>query len=380
MMDTYPGRLGIVQRVLPRYRAPLFDCLATRCRGGMTVFAGQQASWEALATVDRLGAAGLQQARNRHLLRGSFAACWQAGLVAWLERWDPDILVVEANPRCVSTGRAVRWMHARGRPVLGWGLGVPEHQSAAGAPWRVVWARFVQMFDGVLAYSSRGAEQYRAAGVPADRVFVCKNAAAFRPSDPPPRRPPSFSGRPVILFVGRLVAAKRIDDLICAGASVERADPKLAPELHIVGAGPAREGLEELAHSIYPQAKLLGPLYGKALEDEFARADLFVLPGPGGLAVQEAMSHGLPVIVGQGDGTQDDLVRPENGWQVPLADSERLATTMRTALADAPKLRMMGAASFDIVAREVNVERLVDSFIHALNARSSKLAGEPSYR
>ena len=42
----------------------------------------------------------------------------------------------------------------------------------------------------------------------------------------------------------------------------------------------------------------------------FAGADLFVLPGTGGLAVQEAMSYALPVIVAKGDGTQEDLVRP----------------------------------------------------------------------
>ena len=45
-----------------------------------------------------------------------------------------------------------------------------------------------------------------------------------------------------------------------------------------------------------------------------------MLPGTGGLAVQQAMAHGLPVIVAQGDGTQDDLVRPENGWQIPPDD------------------------------------------------------------
>ena len=35
------------------------------------------------------------------------------------------------------------------------------------------------------------------------------------------------------------------------------------------------------------------------------------------------MSHGLPVIVAQGDGTQDDLVREENGWQIRLDDFQR---------------------------------------------------------
>lgn len=370
MTDSYAGRLGVVQRVLPSYRAPLFDALATRCRGGLTVFAGEPAPWEALNTTERLEVAGLERARNQYLLRGSLATCWQTGLPAWLERWNPDALVVEANLRCLSTGRAVRWMHARGRPVLGWGLGVPERRSIARGLWRAGWRRFVQTFDGVLAYSSRGAEQYRAAGLADERVFVCKNAATFRPADPPPPRPPGFVGRPVVLFVGRLIAAKRIDELLCACSSLQRTNSVPAPELRIVGGGPARQCLEALAQSTYPRANFLGPLYGADLEAEFARADLFVLPGPGGLAVQEAMYHGLPVIVGEGDGTQEDLVRPENGWQVPLADSQALASAVATALADAGRLRSMGAASFDIVAREVNIESLVDAFIQAVTATS----------
>ncbi|MFN8426382.1 MAG: glycosyltransferase [Anaerolineales bacterium] len=63
------------------------------------------------------------------------------------------------------------------------------------------------------------------------------------------------------------------------------------------------------------------------------------LPGTGGLAVQEAMSYGLPVIVAQGDGTQDDLVRKENGWQVPPDDFDALVATMKDALSDAARLR-----------------------------------------
>ena len=78
--------------------------------------------------------------------------------------------------------------------------------------------------------------------------------------------------------------------------------------------------MEALAKQIYPSAEFIGAKHGDELKPYFAEADLFVLPGTGGLAVQEAMSHGLPVIVAKGDGTQDDLVRAENGWQIPPGD------------------------------------------------------------
>ncbi len=119
---------------------------------------------------------------------------------------------------------------------------------------------------------------------------------------------------------------------------------------------------------VYPSAEFPGAKHGAELAAYFSAADLFVLPGTGGLAVQEAMSYGLPVIMGQGDGTNDELVRPENGWQIPPDDLPALAETLRTALSDATRLRRMGAESYRIVREEINLEKMVGVFVEALNS------------
>jgi glycosyltransferase involved in cell wall biosynthesis len=167
------------------------------------------------------------------------------------------------------------------------------------------------------------------------------------------------------LFVGRLQVRKRVDLLLRACA----AQPT-QPRLVIVGDGPERAALEALAQTVYPSAEFIGAKHGPDLAPYFLAADLFVLPGTGGLAVQEAMSYGLPVIMGQGDGTNDDLVRspsgtmPGNGWQLPGPDA--LADVLREALADVSRLRMMGAESYRIVAEEINLENMVGVFVEAL--------------
>ena len=86
--------------------------------------------------------------------------------------------------------------------------------------------------------------------------------------------------------------------------------------------------------------------------------------------MQEAMSHGLPVIVAKGDGTQDDLVRPGNGWQIPPEDYGALVSTMREALSDVNRLRKMGEESYRIVSQEINLEKMVEVFVKALNSVS----------
>ena len=97
----YPGRLALQQRLLPAYRAPFFEALASACTGGLSLFAGQPLPDEQIAPAQSLQVAQLVQARNRHLfsLSSPFYQCWQPGILDWLERWQPQALIVEANPR-----------------------------------------------------------------------------------------------------------------------------------------------------------------------------------------------------------------------------------------------------------------------------------------
>ncbi|HKG53755.1 MAG TPA: hypothetical protein VKB04_05805, partial [Anaerolineales bacterium] len=82
----------------------------------------------------------------------------------------------------------------------------------------------------------------------------------------------------------------------------------------------------------------------------------------------------LPVIVAQGDGTQDDLVRKENGWQIPppTGNFEALLATMKDALSDVARLRRMGEESYRIVKEEINIEKMVETFVGVLNRLTGK--------
>ncbi|HEX2991563.1 MAG TPA: glycosyltransferase family 4 protein [Anaerolineales bacterium] len=361
-MNRFHGRLAVQQRVLPRYRVPFFDLLASACDGGMSLFSGLPRPEEGIATASRLQAARYRRGGNIHLLRGAFYLCYQTGLIEWLEEWNPDALIVEANARYLSTPSAVKWMHRRSRPVLGWGLGSP-----AGGIRKRGRQSFINQFDALIAYSQRGAEEYAELGFPRDRIFIAYNSVSAPPSSPEPQRPATWNLQPTILFVGRLQARKRIDLLLRACA---RLQPK--PRLVIVGDGPEREALETLAREVYPSAEFTGARHGEELRPYFTQADLFVLSGTGGLAVQEAMSYGLPVIVARGDGTQDDLVRPGNGWQIAPDDFDALLAAMKDALSDRARLRRMGEESYRIVKEEINIERMVETFIQAVNSLTGK--------
>lgn len=367
MSVSYPGKLALLQRVLPKYRVSFFDMLAERCQGGVSLCAGEPRISEAIETSEDLKVANLTTTRNIHLLGGDLYMCFQTGLLGWLTTQNPDALIVEANPRYLSTGRAVRWMKSNSRPVIGWGLGSPPLKGARAAIRRANRLNFVSQFNALLTYSQRGAAEYQELGYPAERIFVAPNAVAPRPQHTLIERPPTFKKRATVLFVGRLKHRKRLDMLLLACANLP---PETQPRLIVVGDGPERRDLEELAQDVYPSARFAGTRHGADLVPFFAEADLFVLPGTGGLAVQEAMSHALPVIVAQGDGTQDDLVREGNGWQIPVDDLAALSQTLQMALSDVPRLRRMGMESFRIVSQEINLEKMVEVFVEVLNKSS----------
>lgn len=364
-MAEIPVRIGLQQRVLPSYRVPFFDTLADVCPQGLSVFAGNPRAGEALANGAVLLKAQYFHAHNIHTFKGIFYACWQVNIKKWLDEWRPRVLIMEANPRYPYSYTAIRWMRENGGRVIGWGLGSPKPLGSF-SRLRLLWRKsYINRFDALITYSQAGTHEYTELGFREDHIFKAPNAVAPKPTQPMVKRPSTYkAGKPSVLFVGRLQARKNVDRLIRACAQIP---PEQQPFLSIVGDGPMRPRLENLAREIYPSTTFFGAQHGSELDLLFQNADLFVLPGTGGLAVQQAMSFGLPVIVGVADGTQSDLVREKNGWMLADGSIDVLSTTIQEALSDIRRLRKMGAASYQIVSREVNLERMVEAFVQAVN-------------
>jgi len=363
-------KVAIQQRVLPSYRIPFFDALAAECAQGLSVFAGEPLRSEGLDIGTRPAVANFYPGKNTHLFHGRFYLCWQAGIMEWLGGWQPDVLIMEANPRYLRSGAAMKWMKARGGKVIGWGLGSPLPSGSLSKIRLALRKRFVRRFDALITYSQQGVDEYAALGFDPDLIFCAPNAVAPKPIQPMPERPNGLrNGKPNVVFVGRLQARKRVDVLLRACTLLP---DEVRPAVVIVGDGPERGKLEALAKELGADVRFTGAQHGPDLERIYRDADLFVLPGTGGLAVQQAMSFGLPVIVGESDGTQSDLVRDENGWTLTAPSDEELSRLLQIALGNIASLRRMGAESYRIVSQEINLETMVDAFARAIRKVSEE--------
>ena len=103
-------------------------------------------------------------------------------------------------------------------------------------------------------------------------------------------------------------------------------------QLGIIGDGPLRKDLQELADKLHVSDKV--KFYGTRLREEIATiyssCDCFVLPSAFetfGVSYIEAMAAGLPVIATRCGGPED-FVNEDNGILVPIDDAEALARAM----------------------------------------------------
>ncbi|HEY6940488.1 glycosyltransferase [Dokdonella sp.] len=107
-----------------------------------------------------------------------------------------------------------------------------------------------------------------------------------------------------LLFLSRIHPTKALDRLLRAWADLQALHPDW--RLRIAGHGEPRHVAEAaaLARELHLQrVEFAGALYGAEKSDAYFAADLFVLPTHSenfGMAVAEALAHGVPAVVARG--------------------------------------------------------------------------------
>lgn len=106
------------------------------------------------------------------------------------------------------------------------------------------------------------------------------------------------------------------------------------------------------------------------VQEEYARHDLFVLPSrnePAAVSPLEAMSHSLPVICSDSNGTQCYIRPGENGYIFRTDDLDHLVECIERIIGDRDRLKEMGARSYDLVLSEHSPGRYVERMVSIAN-------------
>ncbi|BDC97846.1 glycosyltransferase [Persicobacter psychrovividus] len=177
-----------------------------------------------------------------------------------------------------------------------------------------------------------------------------------------------------IIHVGRLVKWKKVHHLLQAVDIIRKQIPEV--ELVVIGNGPELDNLktQAAALNLEDHVKFLGAVYGyEQLGKEFMQAAVFVLAGMGGLAINEGMAFGKPIVCSVGDGTERHLLRHgENGYFFKENDINDLAEKITELLQNPEKVAEFGQKSLDIIDHEVNINTVADRFRTALQKIAAK--------
>ena len=169
----------------------------------------------------------------------------------------------------------------------------------------------------------------------------------------------------LVVYAGRYVQEKRVDQLVRGFARARQDNPSLRLELY--GDGPLRPYVEELARSLGLDSSLV--LHGRRPEEEveetIARAACLVTASERegyGLVVVEAAAHGTPSVVVAGpENAATELVQDGvNGVVSPDASPESLARAMARVIAAGPSLRESTAEWFAENARTLTIDGSLD--------------------
>ncbi len=229
----------------------------------------------------------------------------------------------------------------------------------------VPWA--LRRLDRVICVSRSLREICRGYGVPEKILEVIPNGVdvadfAWTREERPDRvLGRDFSGKTVLVTVGRLVPKKGVDrfvrDILPA---IVRAEPAVV--YLVAGDGPLREEIVRTARAAGVEENLvmLGdlPMKGDLLKAAYCAADIFVMPNVRvsgdiegfGIVAIEGGAAGLPVVASKLQGIREAVVEGENGDLLPWDDPGAFVDALLSLIRDPARRRRAGDRARAFVA------------------------------
>lgn len=375
------GRLRevwVVQRHLAHYRLPFFDRLAERlAERGLSLrvlfdpespdgpVEANPSYCDPCIAMETYGLFGLDPARFR-------------GLLASIRARRPVAVIVEGTPRIVTNVLVPTITRRAGGIPLLWTKGHTEEGTRKGYLTDRLRFRFFRLFDGVICYGVEGKRDLERIGIPSQSISVARNTIdtdrifseiqdglwATRVRELKANQ--GLEGRRLVLFCSTMYPKKRHLDLVNAWPAIHAAHPDAT--LVLVGGGAMLEAVKaRIAELEAEQIRVVG----RVPEGEdylwIGASDVSVMCGGLGLAIQQTLAFGRPMIVADEPGVDGELVRHgETGWRYPKGDVNALAEAVNSVLSDPEGCSVIARRGQDLVRNEVHVDGMVDGFLAAL--------------
>ena len=381
-MHPSSGEIWIVQKCLAHYRIPVFDRLAERLREkGFTlkvVFDPNELEGPADANRPYCD----PFIRVREFGFGGVSGSRMIGLLEKIKARRPAAVIVEGLPSTLTNLVLPHVIRRTGGVPLVWvkghlSEGTPEGYVSHRLR-RLSWLRrrFLEQFDGIICYGQAGREELERIGISPEKITIAQNtidtARIFEQLPELEDVAKDFKvrhgleGRRVVLSCGTMYRKKRQLDIVDAWSSIHAEHPDAM--LVLVGGG-------EMFESIKARVTELGDdsirLTGRVPEGDdykwIGACDVSVMCGGLGLAIQQTLAFGRPMVVADEPGVDGEVVvNGETGWRYPRGDVSALAATVSAVLSDPARASEVAHKGQELIRNKVNIDTMVEGFIVAL--------------
>lgn len=383
-------KLCIVTEIISPYRIPVFNALAEHPAIDLRVIFLAETDpsmrqWRIYSDEARFSYEVLPSWRRRF---GKHNILINTNVATTLERSRPDVILC-GGYNYLASWQALRWANKNHVPFLLWSESTAHDERNRHAVVENLKQAFLDDCSGFVV-PGKSAFEYVSQMTGSENIFIAPNAVDndlfIARSTAAVARSTRLRGELGLpnrfcLYVGRLVRAKGVTDLLQAYAAL---DPEIREQLGLVfvGDGPMRAELEADARSVFPgSVHFAGFVDRDELASYYALAECLVLPTHSdtwGLVVNEAMACGLPIVCSRVAGCAADLV-DANGKLVNPGDISQLSAALRQISANA-ELRVAMSAESRRVIQNYSPECCADGIAKAATAMVTGRSGGNVHR
>ncbi|MFO7669619.1 MAG: glycosyltransferase [Bacteroidales bacterium] len=305
---------------------------------------------------------------------GPFKIVYNKGLFTSIKEFNPDLLILQGITGDISNRRAISWAKREGKRIIVWTCGW-EPGLAKGMLLsfkNLLVSAFFKKGDLHLTYSTTASDYVESMGVDPQNIITAYNGIEIDHLIAEENKVLAEARKIIqelelnqhttFIYVGGLIPEKRVDLLLNAFKALRQKKYKI--KLIIIGDGPLREDIQQMMEDINdPNIIYLGRII-EGVDPYFAASDCYVLPGVGGLGLNQAMFWKKTCIVSEADGTENDLViESETGFRFSKDDLQSLTEAMERRINTSPaEIRKMSAKCREIIETKSNVNAMVKVF------------------
>lgn len=303
---------------------------------------------------------------------GAFTLMGYQGFKKSLVELKPDVVVLQFHVAVLSYWWAYFYMKRKRIPYIIWDCNYTR--DTLGSVFVKMRKKLVDFTfkkaAACITYGSVFREYLLKLGKRPEEVFVAQNTINIekildnRRASCGERR---FNHPLKVLYVGALLDRKFVDSSVIAIANLIEQGYDVYYD--IVGDGDEFEKLAELVKKLNVEERIIlhGAKYGAELKVFFEKDDLFLMPGTGGLAVNEAMAYALPIISTVGDDTVVDLIDGNGFLLKDFGNAEEIKAALKSFIDLSEEEKMaMSRRSEQVVKERASLDNMVNQHINAI--------------